>query len=358
MNIHDILQKALTLEASDIFVVVGLPLTYKVNGRQLREGEPLTPAQTEEIVKNIYTLCGRDPITFTQYNEDDDFSFSISNLGRFRANILRQRGTLATVLRVIKFILPDPVELRIPQAVLDVAKNRKGLVLVTGPAGHGKSTTLACLIDTINRNREAHIITMEDPIEFIHRHQRCIVTQREIGTDAPSYVSALRSALRESPDVILLGEMRDRDTIETAMTAAETGQLLFSTLHTTGSASTVDRIIDVFPASQQQQIRMQLSMVLQAVISQQLVPTLDGEQTVAFEVMYTTPAIKNLIREGRSHQIDAAIQTSAAQGMVTMDSSLFALYSEGRISKETALTYCLYYDSMAKRLGVNPAAYR
>ena len=230
------------------------------------------------------------------------------------------------------------------------AEFEKGLVLVTGPAGAGKSTTLACMIDRLNHERSGHIITMEDPIEYIHRHDRCIVTQREISTDSPSYVSALRSALRESPDVILLGEMRDYETIEVAMTAAETGQLLFSTLHTTGAANTVDRIIDVFPAGQQAQVRMQLSMVLQAVISQQLVPTLDGKQTPAFEIMYTNPAIKNLIREAKTHQIDSAIQAGAAQGMCTMDTSLLRLVTEKRVSKETALTHCMHYEAMEKRL--------
>ena len=251
---------------------------------------------------------------------------------------------------MIRFGLPEPEKLNIPPEVLASARLMKGLVLVTGSAGSGKSTTLACLINAINQTREGHIITMEDPIEYIHRHDRCIVTQREISTDSPSYVSALRSALRESPDVILLGEMRDYETIEVAMTAAETGQLLFSTLHTTGAANTVDRIIDVFPAGQQAQVRMQLSMVLQAVISQQLVPTLDGKQTPAFEIMYTNPAIKNLIREAKTHQIDSAIQAGAAQGMRTMDASLLRLVTEKRVSKETALTHCMHYETMEKRL--------
>ena len=206
------------------------------------------------------------------------------------------------------------------------------------------------MIDRINHRREGHIITMEDPIEYIHRHGKSIVTQREIGSDSPSYLAALRSALRESPDIILLGEMRDRETIEVAMTAAETGQLLFSTLHTTGAASTVDRIVDVFPASQQNQVRIQLSMVLQAVISQQLVPTVDGGQTVAFEVMYSNTAIRTLIREAKSHQIDAAIQAGAAEGMCTMDASLLRLVQQQRITKETALTYSIHYEAMEKRL--------
>lgn len=304
MDVRETLRQAVEMGASDIFIIAGLPLTYKVDGRQRRMEARLMPADTAAVISDIYTLCGRSRSRIEREDMDDDFSFSIPDLGRFRANVLHQRGSLAAVIRVIRFGLPEPEKLNIPPEVLASARLMKGLVLVTGSAGSGKSTTLACLINAINQTREGHIITMEDPIEYIHRHDRCIVTQREISTDSPSYVSALRSALRESPDVILLGEMRDYETIEVAMTAAETGQLLFSTLHTTGAANTVDRIIDVFPAGQQAQVRMQLSMVLQAVISQQLVPTLDGKQTPAFEIMYTNPAIKNLIvRQRRTRLI-------------------------------------------------------
>jgi len=350
MDVRETLRQAVEMGASDIFIIAGLPLTYKVDGRQRRMEARLMPADTAAVISDIYTLCGRSRSRIEREDMDDDFSFSIPDLGRFRANVLHQRGSLAAVIRVIRFGLPEPEKLNIPPAVLASARLMKGLVLVTGSAGSGKSTTLACLINAINQTREGHIITMEDPIEYIHRHDRCIVTQREISTDSPSYVSALRSALRESPDVILLGEMRDYETIEVAMTAAETGQLLFSTLHTTGAANTVDRIIDVFPAGQQAQVRMQLSMVLQAVISQQLVPTLDGRQTPVFEIMYTNPAIKNLIREAKTHQIDSAIQAGAAQGMCTMDASLLRLVTEKRISKETALTHCMHYEAMEKRL--------
>ena len=350
MDVRETLRQAVEMGASDIFIIAGLPLTYKVDGRQRRMEARLMPADTAAVISDIYTLCGRSRSRIEREDMDDDFSFSIPDLGRFRANVLHQRGSLAAVIRVIRFGLPEPEKLNIPPEVLASARLMKGLVLVTGSAGSGKSTTLACLINAINQTREGHIITMEDPIEYIHRHDRCIVTQREISTDSPSYVSALRSALRESPDVILLGEMRDYETIEVAMTAAETGQLLFSTLHTPRAANTVDRIIDVFPAGQQAQVRMQLSMVLQAVISQQLVPTLDGKQTPAFEIMYTNPAIKNLIREAKTHQIDSAIQAGAAQGMCTMDASLLRLVTEKRVSKETALTHCMHYEAMEKRL--------
>ena len=350
MDVRETLRQAVEMGASDIFIIAGLPLTYKVDGRQRRMEARLMPADTAAVISDIYALCGRSRSRIEREDMDDDFSFSIPDLGRFRANVLHQRGSLAAVIRVIRFGLPEPEKLNIPPEVLASARLMKGLVLVTGSAGSGKSTTLACLINAINQTREGHIITMEDPIEYIHRHDRCIVTQREISTDSPSYVSALRSALRESPDVILLGEMRDAETIKAAVTAAETGHLVISTLHTIGAANTVDRIIDVFPAGQQAQVRMQLSMVLQAVISQQLVPTLDGKQTPAFEIMYTNPAIKNLIREAKTHQIDSAIQAGAAQGMCTMDASLLRLVTEKRVSKETALTHCMHYEAMEKRL--------
>ena len=351
MDITAILKQAVDCGASDIFVIAGLPLSYRQNGHIVRtEGERLMPDRTAAVVKAVYETAGKEQSPHFALEGDDDFSFSIQNLGRFRVNIFRQRGSLAAVIRVIRFGLPRPEDLHIPPVVMQIAEKTKGLVLVTGPAGSGKSTTLACMVDHINQNREGHIITMEDPIEYIHRHQKCIVTQREITSDAGSYVRALRAALRESPDVILLGEMRDYETIEVAMTAAETGQLLFSTLHTTGAANTIDRIIDVFPANAQQQVRVQLSMVLQAVVCQQLVPTLDGALVPAFEIMLVNPAIKNMIREQKSHQIDSAIFAGADQGMRTMDQSLLELWRQGAISAETAAMYCLNLETMQKKL--------
>ena len=223
-------------------------------------------------------------------------------------------------------------------------------MLVTGPAGAGKTTTLACIVDRMNHGRSGHVITMEDPIEYVHRHGTCIVTQREVPTDVATYDEALRSAMREAPDVILLGEMRDAETIATAVTAAETAQLVFSTLHTTGAAGTVDRIIDAFPASQQRQIRMQLSMVLQAIVSQQLVPTVDGGVTPAWEIMVGTAAIRNLIREEKTHQIDSVIAAGGPLGMRTMDQSLFGLVESGRVARETALQYAIHQEALARRL--------
>ena len=352
MEILSILHNAIDKGASDVFIVAGLPLTFKIHGMQTRQDEPkLMPADTLALIDQIYKESGRSTEHYTSEQVDDDFSFSVPSLGRFRVNVFKQRGSLAAVLRVIHFQLPDYSELHIPEKIMQAAGFMKGLVLVTGPAGAGKSTTLACLIDRINHEREAHIITMEDPIEFIHRHDRSIVTQREILNDTTSYSTALRAALRESPDVILVGEMRDLETIETAMTAAETGQLLFSSLHTVGVANTVDRIVDVFPANQQHQIRIQLSMVLQAVISQQLVPSKSGVLVPAFEIMFTNSAIRNLIREAKTHQIDSAILAGGAEGMVTMDASLLRLYRDGVITADTALTYCVNYEALEKKIG-------
>ena len=267
---------------------------------------------------------------------------------------MTQRGSLAAVIRVIQFGIPSPESLGIPDDVMAVTQYHQGIVLVTGHAGSGKSTTLACILDRINHTTSGHILTLEDPVEFVHHHDKCIVSQREIYSDCSSYLSALRSALRESPDVILLGEMRDAETIDVAMTAAETGQLLFSSLHTMGAANTVDRIIDAFPANQQPQVRLQLSMVLQAVITQQLVPGVDGRLIPAFEIMYVNPAIRNLIRESKTYQIDSAIQAGASVGMRTMDASLLQLYRDGKIDRDTVLTHCLNYESTRRKLdGIN-----
>ena len=281
---------------------------------------------------------------------DDDFSFAVPGVSRFRANIFRQRGSLAGVIRVVRFELPDADALHLPKEIMDVSRMTKGMVLVTGPAGSGKSTTLACIIDAINESREAHVITLEDPIEYLHRHKKSVVTQREIATDTSSYVTGLRASLRQAPDVILLGEMRDYETISIAMTAAETGHLILSTLHTIGAANTIDRVIDAFPPAQQQQIRTQLSMVLNAVISQQLVPTVDGGVQPVFEIMFLNNAIRNMIRESKIHQIDGIIATSQEEGMISMDNSLIRLFRQGVISRETAVTYSSNGELMERKL--------
>ncbi len=350
MTIQEILQKAVELDAADIFLVAGLPVTFKCNGQQERLPEGfLKPEEIRELIHSIYEISHRLR-TNLDNDVDDDFSFAIPKLGRFRANVFRQRGSLAAVIRVIHFGLPDPVKLGIPESVLSLADNMKGLVLITGSAGTGKSTTLACMIDRINRTRDCHIITMEDPIEFIHRHDKAIVTQREISIDTPGYLESLRSALRESPNVILLGEMRDYDTISAALTAAETGVLLLSTLHTNSAANTINRILDVFPANQQKQVKIQLAQILKGVVCQQLVPSTDGGQIAVFEIMKTTTAIQNMIREDKLHQLESAMQAGAADGMCTMDSSLLKLYREKKIAKETAFLSCVNYENMVKRL--------
>ncbi len=350
MEILEILQKAVEAGAADVFLVAGLPVTFKCDGRQQRlDSGMLMPDEIRALVDAVYEISHRDRSNLER-GADDDFSFAVSQLGRFRVNVFRQRGSLAAVIRVIHFGLPDPARLGIPESVLSLAENKKGLVLITGSAGTGKSTTLACMIDRINKSRDCHIITMEDPIEYIHRHDRAIVTQREISIDTPGYLDSLRSALRESPDVILLGEMRDYDTISAAITAAETGVLLLSTLHTSSAANTINRILDVFPANQQKQVKIQLAQILKGVVCQQLVPSVDGGQLPVFEIMKTTVAIQNMIREDKLHQLESAMQAGAADGMCTMDGSLLKLYREGRITRDTALVSCVNYESMIKRL--------
>ncbi|MBE5939087.1 MAG: type IV pilus twitching motility protein PilT [Lachnospiraceae bacterium] len=346
----DILSEAVEKEASDIYIVAGGPLSYKISGEMYETGDKLDQGDTARLINEIYGEYNNHDIRDFLNSGDDDFSFSISGLGRFRCNAYKQRGSLAAVLRVVKFELPNFEELMIPKSVKRLTELQKGLVLVTGPTGSGKSTTLASIIDTINKTAHKHIITLEDPIEYIHKHNKSIVSQREISQDTASYDVALRAALRQSPDVILLGEMRDFETIQTAITAAETGQLVFSTLHTVGAAKTIDRIIDVFPPEQQQQIRIQLSMVLQAVVSQQLIKGTNGELVPAFEVMFVNSAIRNLIRESKVFQIDNFIYQGASEGMQTMDGELFRLYSEGKITGEDALMYSTNRDVMSKKV--------
>lgn len=347
------LQDAMKAGASDILIVSGSPVAYKLNGHIHHVGsEHLSPSNTEELIRSIYDLDRQRSMESLLDTGDDDFSFSVSGLGRFRCSAYKQRGSLSAVLRIVSFSLPDPEALHIPPAVLDLCSQQKGLILITGAAGSGKSTTLACMIDRINHTRKGHVITLEDPIEFLHTHDRCIVSQREISHDTQGYETALRAALRQAPDVILLGEMRDFETIRTVITAAETGQLVLSTLHTVGAAKTIDRIIDVFPPNQQQQIRVQLSMVLQAVVSQQLIPTLDGHLVPAFEIMVATPAIRTMIRESKIYQIDNALYAGGSQGMQAMDTDLQRLAAAGVISRENALAYSANPDTLAKKLPV------
>ncbi|MCH4014382.1 MAG: PilT/PilU family type 4a pilus ATPase [Solobacterium sp.] len=350
MNIQELLHQALDLNASDVFIIAGLPVSYRINGNvEITETDKLTPADTEAFITQIYTDAKRSMDHF-KATGDDDFSLSIHGFSRFRVNTFLQRGSCSAVIRIIRFELPDPKKLGIPDSIMNLADLTKGMVLVTGPAGSGKSTTLACIIDRINHTRACHIITLEDPIEFLHTHQKSIVSQREIAHDTESYVTALRATLRQSPDIIQLGEMRDYETISVAMTAAETGHLLFSTLHTSGAANTINRIIDVFPANQQRQIIVQLSTVLTAVVSQQLIPAIDGSLVLAYEVMTVTPAIRNLIRDNKVYQIDGMIYSSSGPDIISMDNCLLNLYNNGRITKDTAIAYATNPDMLNRKL--------
>lgn len=353
MEFIPMLQDAVEKQASDIFIVSGIPVSYKLNGIiQPQNEEIILPEISEKMLIEAYKIAERD-IGKLRANGDDDFSISIKGLSRFRINAYKQRGSLAAVIRLVAFDVPDPHEMSIPDIVMDVAKKTKGLVLVTGPAGGGKSTTLACIIDKINKTRNNHIITLEEPIEFLHKNNKSIISQREIHADTEGYVTALRASLRQSPDVILVGEMRDFETIRTAMTAAETGHLVISTLHSVGAANTIDRIIDVFPPNQQQQIRIQLSQLLQTVISQQLIPTNDGKLIPAFEVMHCNSAIRNMIRESKIHQIDNAINSFSSEGMIGMDSYLINLHKQGIISAESVVKFSLNSDSVERKISIS-----
>ena len=351
MDVTSLLKRAVEEQASDLFIVAGMRVSCKIAGKITATDEAvLRPDDTRRLVEDLYQLAGRSIQRLQEYG-DDDFSLSLPGVSRFRVSAYRQRGSLSAVVRVVHFQLPDPVALNIPEGVMELANITKGLVLVTGPANSGKSTTLACLIDRINNSRSGHIITLEDPIEYLHSHKQCIVSQRELSSDTESYISALRAALRQSPDVILLGEMRDAETIATAMTAAETGHLVLSTLHTVGAANTIDRIIDAFPADQQEQIRIQLSAVLRTVVSQVLLPDVEGGLTPAFEVMHMNPAIRSMIRDCKTHQIAGAIAAGVGEGMVSLDQSILELFRAGRITRQTAVTFADNPDQLQRRLG-------
>lgn len=349
VSVEEMLAVAKEAGASDVHITVGVPPKMRVNGKLITMDYPkMLPADTLQVILDIMTEQQREKF---EEKGEYDMSFSIRNIGRYRVNAYKQRNSVAVALRLVSTEIPAPESLGVPPSVIDLSQRKRGLVLVTGPTGSGKSTTLAAIIDKINNTRDAHIITLEDPIEYLHSHKMSIVNQREIGLDSQSYANALRAALREDPDVILVGEMRDFDTISVAITAAETGHLVLSTLHTIGAASTVDRVIDVFPPHQQQQIRVQLSNVFEAVVSQQLIPTADGRGRVAaFEVMHANHAVRNLIREGKSHQLVSVMQTNRKMGMITMDESIQQLYIEGRITREQAVQFATDPDGMNLKL--------
>ena len=349
LTVEQLLTIAKEKGASDVHITVGLPPRVRVNGELVDLDYPkLMPDDCEKIILDI--MNDKQEQMFKDKGELD-FSFSIPQVGRYRVNVFRQRGSVACAMRIVGTTVPKPEQLGVPKSVIDLYNKKRGLVLVTGPTGSGKSTTLASLIDRINDERNAHVITLEDPIEYLHSHRKAMINQREIGIDTQSYAGALRAALREDPDVILVGEMRDLETISTAITAAETGHLVFSTLHTIGAAATIDRIIDVFPPHQQQQIRIQLSMVLEAVISQQLIPTADKRGRVAaFEVMHATVPIKNLIREAKTYQISGVLQTNKKGGMITMDDAILDLYNKGMINSQEAVNYAQDMPYVEKRI--------
>lgn len=350
MNIFNLLQQAVNLNASDIHITVGISPTARIKGKFIKLSDSiLTNTDTENMVKEI---AGEERFKKIQEIGELDFSASLEDGTRFRVNAYKQKGNYALAIRTITSEIPKFEELNLPDILRIFTEKHKGLVLVTGPTGSGKSTTLASLINIINENRQAHIITLEDPIEYVHKHKKSLINQREIGQDTESFNSALRAILRQDPDVILVGEMRDPETISIALTAAETGHLVFSTLHTVGAAKTIDRIVDMFPPEQQQQIRTQLSTVCEGVISQQLIPTSDGQGRVAaLEVMIVNPAIRNLIRENKTYQIQNIIQTNSKQGMQTMDQDLTRLAKQGEITAESALSRCTDYDSTSKMIG-------
>lgn len=348
-NLDEILIQSVKSGASDIHLTTGRPPSYRSDGVLAPiEGERLTPQILEELLMPLMDVRHRGEL---QDNGQTDFAYAIPGVGRFRVNVFKQRGTLASVMRSLPFNIPEPEQLGIPAEVVEMTSRKRGLILVTGPTGSGKSTTLASLLHVINRTYPYHIITLEDPIEYLHRHDKSVVNQREIGSDSTDYAQALRAALREDPDVILVGEMRDLETISTAITAAETGHLVFSTLHTIGADKTIDRIIDVFPPNQQQQIRIQLASVLECVVSQQLLKKADGSGRVAaLEILFANNAVRNLIRESKTYQIASIMQTNKRAGMQTMDDALYDLYMRKLIDADNAVTYAQDPVSMNKKV--------
>jgi twitching motility protein PilT len=358
MEIKTILKEIVDRGASDIFILAGRPISFKLGGRiEALDDEALPPAKTDAFISGIYEMAPDRRIERLYEKGDDDFAFALTGVSRFRANVYKQRGSLAAVIRVVAFSLPDPEKLNIPQAVLDLSERTQGLILFTGPAESGKTTTLACLIDKINSTRNGHIITLENPIEYLHRHKRSLVSQREISLDAESYAAALRAALRQSPNVILMGEMRDAETVSLALTAAETGHLVISTMFTVGAANAMDRLADIFPGGQQERVNMQLSLVLQAVVSQQLIPTVDGVVAPVFQLMLCNNEMRALIREGASNRINDAIDTYTDEGMISMDAGILRLYKDSKITAQDALTRAIDPDSMARYVNSSDKMY-
>jgi len=335
LKIEILLEEVVRKRASDLHLQVGLPPMLRVDG-SLTPIVGVDPLDEQMVETLIFAVLDQDQRQILSKDKEFDFSFAFGTLGRFRANAFHERGNLAAALRLIPNEIKTVTELGLPNIVMGFADYPRGLVLITGPTGSGKSTTLAALVDKINSERAQHIITIEDPIEFTHKSKRSVVVQREVHYDTYSFSAALRSSLREDPDVVLIGEMRDLETISAAITIAETGHLVFATLHTNSASQSIDRMIDVFPPHQQSQIRAQLSNILMAICSQRLIPAIGGGRVVAAEVLVTNPAVRNIIREGKTHQLDAVIQTSVDQGMQTMDRTLIGLVQSGTVTYDSA----------------------
>jgi twitching motility protein PilT len=356
IDFAEVLKEVVEANASDLHLTVGSPPMIRLRGelRALDNYPAMTSKDTRDI---IYSILSNDQRKRLEEDWQVDFSYSVPQYGRFRVNAYMQRASLGAAFRLIPSEIKSVDQLGLPTVIHDMVKKPRGFVLVTGPTGSGKSTSLAAMIDEINKSRNEHILTIEDPIEFLHRHQKCVVNQREIGNDAQSFSLGLKAALRQDPDVILVGEMRDLETISTALTAAETGHLVFATLHTQDTAQTIDRIIDVFPPHQQQQVRVQLSVALQGIVTQQLLPTADGSGRVAAcEVLVLNPAVRNLIREGKTHQIHSVLQTGGAQGMQSMDAALAQLVRQGKITRELAESRSSTPDELRRLMGVGVRA--
>ncbi|MBI3910647.1 MAG: type IV pilus twitching motility protein PilT [Armatimonadetes bacterium] len=349
MHIDDLLRLVVEKGGSDLHLVVGVPPIIRVDGQLTATPfERVTPQDSQRLCYDILT---DEQIQRFEANLELDFSYQVARVARFRVNVYREKGSVAGAFRVIPSRIPTIEELQLPRVLIDLSRRPRGLILVTGPTGCGKSTTLAAMLNQINNERSLHIITIEDPIEYLHQHRYSVINQREMGMDTRSFAGALRSALREDPDVILVGEMRDHETMALAVTAAETGHLVFATLHTNSAATTVDRIVDVFPPGQQEQIRVQLSNNMEAVLTQQLLPRAGTPGRIcAMEVMIATPAVRNLIREGKSHQITSAIQTSGQIGMLTMDQCLRDLYHRGLITYDDALARAMNPEELKKMI--------
>lgn len=340
IRIETLLEDVIRKKASDLHIQVGLPPMLRIDGA-LAPIAGFDPLDEEKVEKLVFAILDQDQQQILMKDKEFDFSFAFGDLGRFRVNAFHERGNLAAALRLIPNEIKTIAELGMPAVVSNFSAYPRGLVLVTGPTGSGKSTTLAALVDSINADKSHHIITIEDPIEFTHKSKKSVVVQREVHYDTYSFSAALRSSLRQDPDVVLIGEMRDLETISAAITIAETGHLVFATLHTNSAAQSIDRMIDVFPPHQQPQIRAQLSNILMAICSQRLVPMIGGGRAVAAEILVATPAVRNIIREGKTHQLDAVIQTGGDQGMQSMDKTLVSLVQAGQVTYEEARNFAV-----------------